>query len=356
MKLIIKTETLKDMLSHAIKGASFNKMLPITSMVCLKVNNDVITLTTTNGSTYLVVKDKLEETTNFEVVMYADVLNKLVSKTTAPQMIFTLENDKLTIKGNGTYEVELPLTEEGKLVKFPNLDENVRAVQTYATVSEETLKDIQKTNKAALSQSLAEPCYTGYYVGDSIITSDGYKICCLDRNVTNTAILLPSEIIDLAYESFVLYKAIDSDAIMLEGSHFAIYSKLMDCIDKFKVADIMKLIDSELPYHCAFNKDTMLSVLDRLSLFVGPYDRNTITLHTTKDFIEVTNLHSTSTETVKYVAKDNIEDFTMSIDIELLKSQLSAQNFDDVDLYYGNDKFIKIVGNDTTQILALLGD
>jgi hypothetical protein len=52
----IKTEILQKMVSKSIQGASFNKMIPLTSLIGIEVQKDLMTysskliLTTTDGS------------------------------------------------------------------------------------------------------------------------------------------------------------------------------------------------------------------------------------------------------------------------------------------------------------------
>ena len=49
----LPTIKLQEMLAKSIKGASFNKLMPMTSMIAIKVKNKELTLTTTDGTNYL---------------------------------------------------------------------------------------------------------------------------------------------------------------------------------------------------------------------------------------------------------------------------------------------------------------
>ena len=51
--LKVKTKTLQEMTQKAMKGASNNKILPLTSMLAIELKNNVLTLTTTDFSNYL---------------------------------------------------------------------------------------------------------------------------------------------------------------------------------------------------------------------------------------------------------------------------------------------------------------
>ena len=41
MKIVLKTEKLKDMVSRAVKGASCNKLIPITGLIAIESKNGV---------------------------------------------------------------------------------------------------------------------------------------------------------------------------------------------------------------------------------------------------------------------------------------------------------------------------
>ena len=57
----LQTSKLKEMVSRAVKGASFNSILPITSMMAVELKDNKLTLTTTDGTNYLyIVENKVE--------------------------------------------------------------------------------------------------------------------------------------------------------------------------------------------------------------------------------------------------------------------------------------------------------
>ena len=60
-KMVIPTGKFQDMVARASKGASENKLLPITSMMAIELKDNVLTLTTTDTANYLKVKaDKVD--------------------------------------------------------------------------------------------------------------------------------------------------------------------------------------------------------------------------------------------------------------------------------------------------------
>ena len=52
MKFTIGTELMKDVVARAIKGAGNNKLIPITSMMCIKLKNGDLTVITTDATNH----------------------------------------------------------------------------------------------------------------------------------------------------------------------------------------------------------------------------------------------------------------------------------------------------------------
>ena len=99
-----------------------------------------------------------------------------------------------------------------------------------------------------------------------------------------------------------------------------------------------------------------MQLLDRLSLFVGPYDKNAIQLTFTRDGLQVTSKAENGVEIINYVASDNFKDFTCQIDIQMLTQEVKAISNDVIEMYYGEDNAIKMTDGNITIIVALLED
>lgn len=354
MKLTIKTSLLKDLLSKVDKCATKNKMLPLTGMMRVSVKDNLLTLTTTDGSNYLYVTNVLQNE-DFYAVVDEDVFVKLVSKTTSDTMTFELIDNHLEVKGNGKYSVELPIDENGQLIIYP--DPVAKFVhKDTVKLSHETIELILRTNKSALSTSLAEPCYTGYYIGDRVITSDRSVICCNDLKLFDSPKLINPELMNLlsVFTKDIVAIFSDNNEVMFTDMQHIAYGHLMSDIDEYNAEAVIKLVDTDMPYTCDVNRNTLLNSLDRLSLFVSTYDKNAITLKFTNEYLEITNVNSNAVERIKYAYLTNTSDASYSVDIEMLEKQLSVQSGDTVEIGYGNDIFLKLVDGDTTQLIPLL--
>lgn len=355
MKFNIKTEVLQDMVARSIKGASNNKLVPITSLLCVELKDNCLTLITTDGVNYLYVRKQDVTGEDFYAVVVADIFAKLISKLTCDIVFLSLEEDKyLQVSGNGRYSVELP-TEDGKLIRFPDPAGTFSADTTFS-IKRSTVETILTGMKSALAVTLENPCYTGYYLGDNIIATDTYKISSFEEKLTDSPMLLSSAMMDLlsVVVSDNIEVGVSGNDIMFGTPECIVVGPLMDDIQEYQVDAIMELVLESYPSSCKISKARILQILDRLSLFVTPYDRNGVYLKFTQDGIAISSKASTGVESIPFIESKNFVDFICCVDIEMLISQIKAVVSDVINLSYGLDTALKINDGRMTQVIALL--
>lgn len=357
MKITVKTLTLQGMVAKAIKGASSNKMIPITSLMDIEMKGGVLTLTTTDASNTLKIREKGFAEEDFCVVVPVELFSKLVAKTTTENISLTLKENSLQFRGNGTYEIELPLDEEGQLIKFPQYSFDSNAEQSSINLS--TVKMLLTANKAALAQTMETPCLTGYYCGeDEVISTDTFKVCSNKVKVFPKPVLIPAELMQLldVVEDEKITVQISGSKILFTTKDAIIYGVELEGIEDYPVEAIKEYLQTNFQSMCKLPKAALLNLLDRLFLFVSPYDKNGLYMTFTAEGVIISSKKSNGTELIRYQDSKDFAPFTCCVDIELLKSQISAQTGEVVELWYGHEKAIKMTCGNITQILALLED
>jgi len=354
MKLKLKTLKLQEMVSKAIKGASNNKMIPITGLMAIVLKKGVLTLITTDATNTLKVMEKDIEGDDFYVVVQADIFSKLVAKITTETITLTLKENSLEVKGNGTYSIELPLDEEGQLIKFPEYQFDTTVKKSEINLS--TVKVLLNANKAALAQTMEIPCLTGYYFDDKVITTDTFKVCSTDIKVFPDKVLLPAELVELLdlMDEEKITVQVSGNKILFSTNNVVVFGSQLEGIEDYPSEAIDAYLETEFKSVCKLPRGAVLNLLDRLALFVTTYDKNGVYLTFTKDGVIFSSKRSNSTELIKYQGSENFQPFTCCADIELLKSQISAQTEEVVELWYGHEKAIKMTSGKITQIVALL--
>ena len=116
--IVLKTITLKTMLSKVMRGVINNNVLPITSWVGLELKNGVFSMIATDRYNYIKVMEHKLIGNDFKVTISADKFNKLIQKTTTETVTLTLNSTHLHIKGNGNYNLELQPTKMDYLLYF----------------------------------------------------------------------------------------------------------------------------------------------------------------------------------------------------------------------------------------------
>lgn len=356
MRLEVNTKLLQWMLSKAVKGASDNKMIPLTGLISIKLEDGILTLTTTDAiNTLEVFKDGINGD-DFEVVVSVEAFSKLIAKTTVDKITMELKENNLEIVGNGKYKIELLLDENNQPVKFPlpAFDLNVPKFE----IESELFKTILTTNKAAVAKTMEAPCLTGYYFGKSVITTDSFKICINDLELFEEPILIAPEMMDLLnlVNGEKIGVQMSGNNLLITGENVAIFGQQLDEIENYPVGAIEEYGKLKFKNYCILQKDELLNAIDRLDIFVGPYDSNAIYITTTAEGLLIESKKSNATELVKYKEKSQHKDFTAMIDIELFKEQITAQIGDTVKLWYGHEKAIKMEQGKIIQITSLLED
>lgn len=361
MKLTLKTEKLKEMVSRAVKGVGNNKLIPLTSLMALEVKDNKLTLITTDATNYLYVVEDKVVADDFYVVVDADTFSKLISKMTCENVTLEVASGVwvLNVKGNGNYKIELPLDENGEPIKYPDPVENLDlSSASEKTINRTTVQVILDTIKPALAVTLENPCYTGYYVGNQVVATDTYKIASMDINLIGEKRLVSTEFMDLlsvvnAEKINVMYT--DTD-IVCSTPDCIVYGKFMEGIEDYAIDAITELVNTEIDSFCSVPKNAILQLLDRLSLFVGTYDKNAIHLTFTQNGLQVSSKAANGVEIIDYVSSDNFKPFTCAVDIQMLTQEIKAIDNDVIELYYGTDNAIKMTDGNITIIVALLED
>ena len=357
MNLTINTAKLQEMVSKVIRGAGNNKLLPITCMLGIDLSDNVFTLETTDGVNYLFISDDVSGD-DFEVTVYADTFAKLISRMTCENVSMTLTDKFLEINGNGTYKVDLPFDENGQIVKFPNPTLNKNFVSVKDSLYTSTVNMILNSVKPALAVTTEAPQYTAYWVGDMVVATDSFKIAGYEMSVFEEPRLISAQTMELlsitsSPEFSVLVNADDDTEILFNSNDCQVFTKLVSGIEDFSIDAIKGLLASEFVSSCEVSKVQLLQLLDRLSLFVRPFDDGNINMVFTNEGIVISSLANSGSELIPYSTINDFADFSCSVNINLLQSQVKSNINDLVKIYFGKPESIKIKDGKITKIVAL---
>lgn len=364
MKLKINTAQFQNMVAKAVKGAGMNSDLFITQLMSISLKDNLLTIETTDNNNYLYVRLAKVAGEDFNVVVPADKFSKLISKLTCEDVTLELQSkdgelDKLVVKGNGKYVIELPYDEEGELIDFPDpVADTTGDFWSSAEVQLSTVRHILNTAKAALLVGKEDMCYSDYYCGERVVATDTYKICGIDIKIFDEPKLISPQLMDLldvmtSENIDVRYK---DDVVIFETPEVIVYGVVDEGIEDYQIDAIGGLIDEQFPSSCKIDKQALTQMLDRLSLFVDVFDKNSVYLTFTNEGLMVSSKQDSGSETIPYKESSNFKDYTCCLDIDLFKTQVKAYQSDIIEILYGKENSIKLVLGNTKQIIALADD
>ena len=368
MKLTINTAQFQNMVAKAVKGAGMNSDLFITQLMSISLKNNLLTLETTDNNNYLYIRQTKVAGEDFSVVVPAEKFSKLISRLTCQETTLEIQSkggelDKLVVKGNGKYVIELPYDEEGNLIDFPDpveatLDKGEFWSNTELQLT--TVKHILSTAKAALLVGKDDMCYSDYYCGERVVATDTYKICGIDIKIFDAPKLISPQLMDLldvmTTETISVMYRDDSDIVIFDTPEVVVYGTVDEGIEDYKIDAISGLIDEQFPSSCKIEKQPLMQMLDRLSLFVDVFDKNSVYLTFTKEGLMVSSKQDSGSEIIPYKESTDFNDYTCCLDIDLFKTQVKAYQADFIEILYGKENSIKMVQGNTKQIIALADD
>jgi len=356
MKLTIKTDIFKEMVSKATKGASCNKIIPITSMMSIELSKGVLTLTTSDASNYLYVRHDKIVGEDFYVTVPVETFSKLISRMTCEQITLELTDRSLKVSGNGNYLIELPEDENGELIKYPNPLASVADPVSVGEIHNTTIQTILNTLKPALAVTLEVPCYTGYYVGDKAIATDTSKMAVLNTKIFDSNFLISPEMMNLVGLITSEKISVDSqgEILIFSSPECVVYGPIMEDIESFNEEAVSELVNSSIDSKCKLSKTSLMQLLDRLILFVSEFDDNAVTLTFTKDGMMIKSKSLSGEELIPYVESENFKEFVCDVDVKDLTTMVKSNASDGVELYYGHDNILKTVDGNVVQAICLL--
>lgn len=354
-KIKIPTVKFQDMVSRATKGASENKLLPITSMICIQLKDNVLSLTTTDTANTLTVKASKVEGDDMYVVVPVKQFSTLIARSDCDSLNIDVEEGKLHIHGNGDHYITIPVDEDGE-IRFPEYSFDKEGDGSIINLT--SVKNILDINKASVADTIDAPCLCGYYVGDMVITTNEQTICINKMDVMNGEYLISPEMMELlslSKQEKITWWYKDG-FFLFETDDMVLYGAEHDEKDRYPVEDIKAYLDVEFTSHCRLPKIALQGLIDRLNGFIQPYDKNGANLTFTKEGVRITSKNGSSDEVIPYTESVEFAPFICCVDIPLFKSLIDANPDETVDLWYGNDSCIKMTSGKVTQVLALLED
>lgn len=351
----ISTTKLKSLTTKAMAGATQNKLIPITGLMCIKAHDNELVMITTDAVNFLYVWDEVE-CEDFYAVVPVNLFSNLVSRLSSMETELTVKDGVLIVEGNGTYKIELPLDESGNQIKYKDPKSHYDIDEGGYAVSMVELRNIITIARPSLATTLDIPVLMNYYFGDTVVTSDQCNICSINEKLFDTTVLMSPNLfrmVDTITADEVVFFKFEDNVVIFDSPNMTVVGRCEDTVDEFPYDAVQPFVTETFNSRCNVSKSSLIALLERVALFVSEYDKNTVNLHFTADGIEVASKHLSSIEKIDYIDSEGFKDYSCDISVVSLLSQVKAYPNNTVTIEYGNDKSIKLVYNSVVQVLAL---
>lgn len=354
----VETSVLKSVVVKAAKGASNNKFSAITSLMNVEVANGKIHVTTTDSNNYLTVSDRIVSGEDAQFTVNVDTFSKLVAKTSTDSVTIKVSDDVISFVGNGTYKIPIQLDVDGSPIKYPKHD--INNPEKSGVIKTSVIKSIIFHNKPSLALTMEAPHLTGYLCSEDagVISADSYNICMSEYDMFGKTILLQPiifELLSMSPDEEISYKLYGNNALF-ENANIKLFSNLMDGVDDYPVDIIKGICSEEYESDCTLPKNSIISVIDRLSLFIKDNDINGVYMTFTEKGVTFESINGSGIETIPYQGSNGFQNFTCCVGVDSLKKQIASHSGESVNIFYGSDRTLMIKDDNITQVISLMDD
>lgn len=327
-KVTLKTTTLQDLVSRAVKACTFIDVLPLTCLMHMIIKDKKLTITTTNNVDYLTTYADVD-TSDFEMIVDAKIFSDLVSKLNTPEVSLSLDGNRIIIESNGTYYVELRTDVQGQ--KLTIQAPEVECIGASFHITTQELKSILGLNHASKAEDKDIPPLYNYYANaDRVLTTDSEKATMNPIKITDTPISISPNVMNLTMsvaneDGIDVYQ--DSDFVVFESSVGRLVGKKMaqSDVDNFPVEDLNEVFNLSSEHFVKINRTMLISAIDRICLFTKAYEGDNLTLVFKKDSVTLWSMSTKSNESVNYMNELPIDnEVTLTVQSKALRDQLSA--------------------------------
>ena len=366
--MIIRTDDIKSICARILPALDVNTYSVLTEVLQLTVEKGILDVAVTNREYYVDVKISVPGTNDFKASVKAAMFIKLIEHITTETIDFSIKDNNLVIKGNGTYK--LPLIYDGdKLIELPKIE--IQNVINKFTISGDILRSINIYNGKELAKgTILKPVQNMYYMDDKGAITFTSGACINNFNLSQpVSLLLNGKLVKLfnlfssdATVNFELGVDTISNGVTQTKVKFytdnifitSILNSDAAMMKSFPVAAIRNRLSSEYKYSVTIDKNYLLETIDRLSIFISNIKESPYILFDVyKDKLVMSDIRHESVEEIGFMNEINgINDkYSMALDLNDFKLTLTNYVGQDVTMRFGNNQAVLIPNGNINTII-----
>ena len=161
--MICRIEDLNKISTILLTAVDASDLSRLTDNLELKVENEILYLSVTNGEYFVKTKLNVFEDIDFHATVNANTFLKLLTKVTTETVEFNIDKNCLVIKANGEYKI--PLIYDGdKMLTLPEI--GIFNVTSSFNIKSDILKSILQYNSKEINKKniVSNPVQRLYYI------------------------------------------------------------------------------------------------------------------------------------------------------------------------------------------------
>lgn len=363
MKIEIGLDKIRNLTTKAYKGVSNNRLAPVTSLMGLEFGPDGFVIRTFDGENHVVVKDrsfKTDEKSN--ITINAEIFKNLIDKVTTDKVGLEIKDRFLEVTANGTYRIEI-VYDDDKVLTMKNVDNDLdKEGAVEVKVDRKVLQAALDYNEVSAAKTTEVLFETGAFMGKDIITTDEVLATITHKEfIPNNRFLFKYStlhLIDIFDKDELTFKYCANgtvyDFALTDGNNL-VRGVTMEGAADYPVKELTDLVmGGSTTIYCEVETAKILEILDRLSIFVTPYDNDRVDLSFTNSSLAISSKQSKAVEKIVPVSQYYDHDVLISLSLTPFKMQLSTIKDKTIKLYYGSEQSVRIGTAEADYLIATI--
>lgn len=281
IRILVKTDILKEAVKKADTVAGKDSMQPFTEVIMFRVlDNGIMQVRSTDRDNILTVNTKIiEATPNTVMTLRVDQIKPLLDKLTKTEVLaFVIEDTIVTIyTGEGTYKLQqaLDLT-TNNVIQLPEIDDSVPFENTIAIDKDKFIPYLEAVTPLIEKMPSDNP-YAGIHIGDYVSTANGNDASVVMDNLqpifgrpmfiksSTVKELISMGVSDKVYVGFGELNG--RTTYCFYADDYRLFSIEKDRMDEYPLEDINELLSLSKGSMFTVKKDQLVGALERLSIF-----------------------------------------------------------------------------------------
>lgn len=328
----IQTSCLKEALAFLGKAVVVDKNKPMaTSLVELSTHNGALYGYSYDEENYLRIKvcDTSEE---LNITVSFDLLNGLVSSTTDDEISLTIEKSSVKFKTNVI---------SCKLPKYDNVVIHPKTAQCDNKITQEEFNEYASLSaiRSVLNKRHSIPCYSNVYFGDTMMVTDCNNVIISRKKLFTQNILLSYKSVEILSQlgdfNYGLVVSGFSGFLYVTTGDKTLFIMTPD-MSMYQWADVMELFDQVAAGNITITRTDLAKAINTASVL--KLEKLYLVFNEKGAFLYIKN------HDFKYrLSETPCQNVVYYTNIEAIKKLLVLG--DSMELYYGTDGFIKVVGD-----------